>query len=258
MKKSSQEFTIVENVTLNHEYFVLHCKSDMDLSDILAGQFVQVKVEKSASTFLRRPISIHEVDAKNNILSLMIRVAGEGTLQLSKLKSGELLDIILPLGNGFSIPTQAQRTLLVGGGCGIAPLLILSRVLKSKGITPDILIGGRDQNVEILTENYKKYGKLFFTTEDGSVGTKGFVTDHKIMKQMNYDRVYTCGPDPMMKAVARVAEKENIPCEVSLENMMACGIGACLCCVTETKKGNKCVCTEGPVFLSTMLKDFTN
>jgi dihydroorotate dehydrogenase electron transfer subunit len=146
---------------------------------------------------------------------------------------------------------QRARTthLLVGGGCGVAPLLFLAKTLNQQhNIRPTILIGGRSKQHILRIEDYIKYGKVLVMTEDGSMGDKGLVTQHPIFQQEKIDQIYCCGPDPMMKAVAQIALDKNIPCQISLENTMACGIGACLCCVTQTKEGHKCVCTEGPVF----------
>lgn len=257
MKKSVLAFEIIENRPLGGNYFLLECKGEGDFSSIRPGQFVQVKVEGSPNTFLRRPISINEVNVAQQTIALLIRVAGEGTAQLQTLKVGDELDLMLPLGNTFTIPEKGAKVLLVGGGVGIAPLLMLARFLHEKGVVVETLFGAQNSDGIFLEEEFKQYGSLHITTNDGSLGRKGFVTDHPILKEQIVDFIYTCGPEPMMKAVARVAEKTGTPCEVSLENLMACGFGACLCCVTETQEGNKCVCTEGPVFRSTDLKEFT-
>lgn len=135
----------------------------------------------------------------------------------------------------------------MGGGVGIAPLLQLGKKLKEEGFVPNFLLGGRSAKDLIQLEEYKKIGDVYVTTEDGSLGEKGFVTNHSVLSQ-DFKKIYTCGPTPMMKAVASYAVKNGIECEVSLENKMACGLGACLCCVTETKEGHKCVCSDGPVF----------
>jgi len=172
---------------------------------------------------------------------------------MSKLEVGDTINTMYPLGNGFDTQTQAKRVLLVGGGVGVAPLLYLAKALNEKGIRPQILLGGRAKGNIIELENFKKQGDVYISTEDGSLGEKGFVTQHSIMTEQ-FDKIYTCGPDPMMRAVADIAFKKGIDCEVSLENMMACGIGACLCCVTDTKEGHKCVCTDGPVFNTKELK----
>lgn len=239
------DFTVQENRNLNGNMFLLVLHS-VELPEILPGQFVNIKVDDSPSTFLRRPISVHEVDKVNGLLYLLVKIAGAGTARLAKLQPGEKLNIILPLGNSFTIP-KTGRCLLVGGGVGIAPMLHLSRELKTQGFTPVLLLGTRSKADIIRKEEFEKYAEVYYTTEDGSFGEKGFPTQHSVLKE-KFDHIFCCGPEPMMKAVARYAYTNNIDCEVSLENTMACGIGACLCCVTDTREGNKCVCTEGPIF----------
>ena len=239
------DFVVKENRPLNTGNFLLTLYS-AEMPEIKAGQFVNVKVESSPSTFLRRPISIHNVDPDKGLLYLLIKIAGNGTAKLSELQPGDKLNIILPLGNSFTLP-DTGKCLLIGGGVGIAPLLHLSKELQRKGLSPVVLIGSRSAEDIILKEEYEKYAKVYFTTEDGSYGEKGFPTHHSVLKE-HFDHIFCCGPTPMMKAVAQYAYIHNINCEVSLENMMACGIGACLCCVTDTKEGHKCVCTDGPIF----------
>jgi len=140
--------------------------------------------------------------------------------------------------------------LLAGGGCGIAPLLNLAKSLKEENCEVHIILAGKSTEDVLLTDVYKAYGDLYVATEDGSFGEKGLIIQHPIFKTdlKQFSRIYTCGPERMMQAIARIAKTHNIPCEVSLENTMACGIGACLCCVVQTHHGNKCVCVEGPVF----------
>lgn len=239
------DFVVTENWKLNADMFRLTLHSDQ-LPELFPGQFVNVKIENSPATFLRRPISVHDTEREKGLLYLLVKMAGAGTKKLSRLSAGEKLSIILPLGNGFKIPT-AGRCLLVGGGVGIAPLLHLAKVLHQRGLTPDILIGVRSEKDIVLKEVFGKYAELYYTTEDGSFGEKGYPTQHSVLKK-HFDHILCCGPDPMMKAVARYAYQHDIDCQVSLENTMACGIGACLCCVTDTREGHKCVCTEGPVF----------
>ena len=239
------DFTVKENRQLNHDTFLLVLHSD-DMPEIRPGQFVNVKVEHSPSTLLRRPISVHDVDEKEGLLYLFVKIVGQGPANLSTLKAGDKVNVLLPLGNHFSIP-ESGRCLLIGGGCGVAPMLHLSKVMKSRGLSPVVLIGTRSAKDILRREEYERYATVYYTTEDGSEGEKGFVTDHSILKE-KFEYIFCCGPEPMMKAVARYAGKQKINCEVSLENTMACGIGACLCCVTDTKEGHKCVCTEGPVF----------
>ncbi|NPA38035.1 MAG: dihydroorotate dehydrogenase electron transfer subunit [Chlorobi bacterium] len=255
MKKYIDDFVVVENRRLNHEYVILTLQLDRELPEILPGQFAEVKVENGPDTFLRRPISIHDADYDKMQIKLMVQEIGEGTRIMGGLQKGDSLNLVYPLGSSFSEP-DTDDVLLVGGGCGVAPLLYLGRRLKQKGITPKFLLGAGNRNGLVAIEEYEKVGEVNVTTEDGSAGTKGYVIHHPLMKtdKPAYGHVYTCGPEPMMKVVARFAQKHNIKCEVSLENKMACGIGACLCCVTDTQDGRVCTCTDGPVFDSTYLK----
>ena len=232
MRKYITDFTIVEKKTYNDTYFSMKLRHPETLPSIAAGQFVEVEVPGNKHVMLRRPISIHDVDTVANTLTLLVQV-----------------------GHGFSI--EGGKVLLVGGGAGIAPLLHLSKCFKAKGIQPTILLGGRTKTLIPIQKEFEPYGNVFFATEDGSLGEKGFVTQHT-MFSTNYDHIYTCGPTPMMKAVARFAMQNNIECEVSLENMMACGIGACLCCVVDSDEGHKCVCKEGPVFNAKRLTNWIN
>jgi len=138
--------------------------------------------------------------------------------------------------------------LLIGGGVGSAPLLFLSQQLKQLGFDPVILLGARSENDILQYEDFKTIGDTYITTENGSLGEKGYVTDHSLLNSNIFSKIYACGPKPMLQAVAKYARQHETDCEVSLENMMACGIGACLCCVEKTVQGNTCICTEGPVF----------
>ncbi len=248
MKKLIQNFEVAQRTDLNETIFVLELKAPKPLPEIHPGQFVNVLAETSKTTFLRRPISVYFVDYEKNTISLYIKKVGDGTSQLGKLKAGDFLNLVYPLGNSYKVPEKASNALLVGGGCGVAPLLYLAKHLKDKGNKVSILLGFRSQKELVGLDPYRKYGELFITTEDGSLGEKGFPTQHSILNKEAFSHVFTCGPEPMMQAVATYSVKRNINCEVSLENMMACGFGACLCCVTETIEGNKCTCTEGPVF----------
>ena len=249
-KKLIRNLEIVDFKWLNNEFFVMDTTLDEDLPSIYPGQFVEVLVNDCQDVFLRRPLSIHDVDYSKNIVSFLVQIVGPGTKKLSELKIGDKINTVFPLGNSYTIPQEDSKCLLIGGGCGVAPLLLLARDMAKTGIKPYIIIGGRSKDYLLRIEEYKKYGKVFVTTEDGSEGDKGFVIHSKILWDENYkfDKIFTCGPEAMMKAIAKYAQNNNIECEVSLENLMACGIGACLCCIVETKSGNKCTCTEGPVF----------
>ena len=233
---------------------LLQLRSEQPLPDIAPGQFVQVRVDGSPSTYLRRPISIHDVDFQRNEISLLVQQVGEGTRHLAAAKTGDIINMVLPLGNGFTMPENGEKCLLVGGGIGIAPLYYFAKVLNEKGIQPTLLLGGKTKTDLLRLEDYEKLGDTFVTTEDGSLGEKGFVTQHSVWQQQDFDRIYVCGPKPMMKAVTKLASEKDVWCEVSLENLMACGLGACLCCVEDTVDGHVCVCKEGPVFNTRRLK----
>lgn len=215
------------------------------LPDFRPGQFVNILVP-TRETFLRRPISVNDVDVENNELRLLVKDAGRGTHVLCESKPGDVFNVLMPLGHGFTVES-GKRYLLTGGGVGTAPLLYLGRCLKAAGSEPVFLLGARTAGELLQLEDFSKLGEVHLCTEDGSVGVKGFVTAHPEISR-RYDRCCVCGPAPMMKAVAAVARQSGTPCEVSLENKMACGLGACLCCVEDTKEGNRCTCTDGPVF----------
>ncbi len=246
MKKKIENLIIKSIQQINDEHFVIKVKFEESLVDINPGQFVNAEVLGSKNTFLRRPISVHDIE--NSLMHLFVKIVGDGTKALSKLKDGDLLNLVYPLGNKFSYE-NTKKPLLIGGGCGVAPLLYLARKISELGIKPDILIGARSSKNIFILDKYQQFGNVFTITDDGSHGEKGIVTSHSLFKKIsNYDKIFVCGPEPMMKAVGKIALENKIDCEVSLENMMACGIGACLCCVTDTINGNQCVCTEGPVF----------
>ena len=245
--KQIADFTLVEKQDYGRSV-LLRLKAECALPDIVPGQFVQVRVDGSPSTYLRRPISIHDVDFKQNEITLLVQQVGEGTRHLADTETGNRINIVLPLGNGFTLPERGERCLLVGGGIGIAPLYYFAKVLNEKDVRPTLLLGGKSQSDLLRVADYQSLGETFVTTEDGSLGEKGFVTMHSVWQQQSFDKIYVCGPKPMMVAVAHFARKEGVFCEASLENLMACGLGACLCCVEKTTEGNLCVCKEGPVF----------
>ncbi|MDD2436685.1 MAG: dihydroorotate dehydrogenase electron transfer subunit [Massilibacteroides sp.] len=249
MKKYIMDMKVTENLRLNQNYCLLKLSPETLLPDMLPGQFVEVKVD-NATTFLRRPISINYIDRSKNELWLLVQIVGDGTRTMAELKTGDWVNIILPLGNSFTIPEKnaEAKLLLIGGGVGTAPMLYLGDYLKKKGFTPSFLLGARSAMDMLQLDDFKNLGTVYITTEDGSLGEKGYVTQHSILKNKRFDRIYTCGPKPMMVAVAKVAHEASIDCEASLENTMACGIGACLCCVEKTTEGHQCVCTEGPIF----------
>lgn len=249
MKKYDEELVVVANYRLNERYFLLKLEREKPLPEILPGQFVNILVRDSPLTFLRRPISVNLVDREKNQLWLLVAIAGEGTKHLSFLHKGDKLDILYPLGSSFTIPdNNMEKVLLCGGGVGTAPMLYLGKTMKERGFSPVFLLGARKAKDLLQLDEFAKWGSVCTTTEDGSRGEKGFVTQHSVLQKVTFDHIYVCGPTPMMHAMAHYAREKGINCEVSLENKMACGLGACLCCVEKTTKGNECVCTKGPVF----------
>ena len=249
MKKYLLDLTVQSVERIHERYVLIRLTDEKPLPEMLPGQFVEVRVDGSPTTFLRRPISINFVDTEANELWLLVAVVGDGTRRMSALKTGEKLNCLLPLGNGFTMPQKPdERILLVGGGVGVAPLLYMGAQMAQKGCKPTFLLGARTAKDLLMLDVFRKYGRVCVTTEDGSEGEKGFVTNHSLLQKEQFDRIATCGPTPMMKAVAHYARQANTECEASLENLMACGLGACLCCVEKTTEGNLCVCKDGPVF----------
>lgn len=253
MKKYQLDLTIKSIEHVNDKYVLIKLTDEKPLPEMLPGQFVNIRID-NAETFLRRPISINFVDVEKNELHLLVAAIGEGTKWLASRSAGDKVNMLLPLGNGFTKPSELDKSkavLLIGGGVGVAPLLNYGKVLKENGISPIFLLGARSAKDLLLLDSFKAIGETYVTTEDASLGDKGFVTNSSFVASNLSEKVgkiSCCGPKPMMVAVARMAKEKGFPCEVSLENMMACGLGACLCCVEKTVKGNVCVCKEGPVF----------
>lgn len=254
-KKEVRNLVVTDNTALNATNFLIRMSSSEPLPTLLPGQFVNIEIKDSSEIFLRRPFSIFDVDYAHNTFSIIVKILGRGSKKLTEVKKGDSLSIILPLGKGFTFPDDNDRILLVGGGSGVAPMLFLAKQSDLKKKNVNLLLGAKTIQDHVNVVEYAQYGNLYFATEDGSLGEKGFVTQHSVFQNLlDYDKIYACGPDAMMKAIAKEAKKANIFCEVSLENLMACGFGVCLCCIEPTTKGNLCVCTEGPVFNISDLK----
>ncbi|MFA5275642.1 MAG: dihydroorotate dehydrogenase electron transfer subunit [Candidatus Omnitrophota bacterium] len=248
MKESAyqEKIKIAVNNKISAKYFKLTLNSVKIAAYAQPGQFVEIRVSDSDEPLLRRPLSIHRV--KGNTFEIFCEVVGRATEILSQKKSGEYLDIVGPLGSGFRLNGQA---IIVAGGMGVAPLLFLSEKLVNK--KPLVLIGSRSKEDINCEKEFKKIGcDVKIATDDGSLGFKGKVTDllRKLLPNLDSrpSAIYACGPHPMLKAITDISKKYNIPAQVSLEEHMACGIGACLGCVVNTKKGMQRVCKEGPVF----------
>ena len=248
MKKYVSDLRVVSVEHITDKYVLIKLTQDERLPEVLPGQFVEVRVDGSPSTFLRRPISVNFVDYDANLLWLLVAAVGDGTRRLARLQTGDVLNCMFPLGNSFTMPAgKDEKVLLVGGGVGVAPLLYFGKKLCDMGCRPVFLLGARSEKDLLMLDEFSKYGRVCVTTEDGTAGERGFVTNHSVLGEIRFDRISTCGPKPMMVAVAKYAKANGIECEVSLENKMACGVGACLCCVEKTTEGNVCVCKEGPV-----------
>jgi len=267
MKKYVSDLQVKSVEQLHERYVLIKLTSPEALPQMMPGQFVEVRVDGSPTTFLRRPISINFFDEEQNELWLLVATVGDGTRRLAQMKAGDVLNCMLPLGRGFSLPqpvnsslpgSSRERFLLVGGGVGVAPLLYQGAVLKGRyDADVTFLLGARTAKDLLLLEDFNRYGRVCTTTEDGSMGEKGFVTNHSLLQEEHFDMIQCCGPTPMMKAVVAYAWKTDQACQVSLENMMACGLGACLCCVEKIRQldadgteavRNLCVCKDGPVF----------
>lgn len=220
------------------------------------GQFISV-YPKNQSTLLPRPISICAIDKEKNRLRIVYRIAGKGTKEFSGYHAGAPVNILGTLGNGFPLEAaKGRRVFLMGGGIGIPPMLGLAKALKTQGIEPDIIVGYRNKDL-FLADELAECGRVHIATEDGSVGTKGNVMDAIAAEDLIADVIYACGPMPMLRAIKKYAEEKDIPAYISLEERMACGVGACLGCVVKTKKtdahshvNNARVCTDGPVYLA--------
>ena len=256
MVKSVLDLEVTVNRKLSKDQYLLTLQSKEVIQDILPGQFGNILVDNTSKVFLRRPFSVYSVNYGDNSVSFLIKVIGEGTRKIAEAKMGDVLNVVLPLGNGFTMPVLGEHVLLVGGGSGVAPMMHLAQSINTNLIKISILIGAKSVSDLVELDQFSKFGRIYITTEDGSAGEQGYVTNHSLIldKLNQFSRIYTCGPDPMMKAIASKADQKGIFCEVSLENTMACGFGVCLCCVTNTIQGHKCVCTEGPVFNINQLK----
>ena len=217
----------------------------------LPGQFICV-YPKDKSTLLPRPISICEVNEAKNGLRIVYRIAGQGTTEFSHYQAGETIDILGTLGNGFPVEAgKGKKVFLMGGGIGVPPILQLAKEMEAE---KQILVGYRDSQM-FLKEDLEKNGSVYVATEDGSFGTKGNVMNAIEENGLDADVIFACGPMPMLRAIKRYAEEKGIPAYISLEEHMACGVGACLGCVVKTKEvdhhsyvHNARICTDGPVF----------
>lgn len=239
---------VIRQEEIASEIYSLWLKTEQLAAHAGPGQFVSVYCN-DGSRLLPRPISICEIDRENGGIRLVYRVVGEGTEEFSRLRAGAHVKVVGPLGNGFV--TGKKKAVLIGGGIGIPPMLELAKQLDCE---KQIVLGYRDREL-FLADELKEYGEVFVATEDGSVGTEGNVLDAIWANDLHADVIYACGPTPMLRALKDYAAENHIECWISMEERMACGIGACLACVCRSKEKdahsnvkNKRVCKEGPVF----------
>lgn len=249
-RKKKVKAKVVSQKQIADQIFDLWLETEL-AKNANAGQFIAV-YPHNASTLLPRPISICEVDRAANRLRLVYRIAGKGTAEFSTCKAGDTLEILGILGNGFPLEkAKGKRVFLMGGGIGIPPMLELAKELDAD---KQILVGYRNKDL-FLEEDLAKYGNVYIATEDGSVGTKGNVMDAIRVNHLSADVIMACGPMPMLRAIKQYAGEQGIEAYISLEERMACGVGACLGCVCRTKEvdhhshvNNARICTDGPVF----------
>lgn len=246
-EKTKETAIIISQKELQPGIFDMWLRTEKIAEEAKAGQFVSVYC-KDGSRILPRPISICEIDKTEGAIRLVYRTAGKGTEEFSKMRTGMQLQLVGPLGNGF--PKKEKKAFLIGGGIGIPPMLELAKELNCE---KQIILGYRNET--FLLDDLKAQGSVYIATEDGSAGTKGNVLDAIRENGLDADIIYACGPLPMLRAIKEYAAKEQIECWISMEERMACGIGACLACVCKSKERdehsnvkNKRICKEGPVF----------
>lgn len=253
--KRKEKAAVVSREQIARDIYSMWIRTEEIAGLAVPGQFISMYTE-DRSKILPRPISLCEIDRERKQLRVVFRVTGKGTgtEQLSRLQPGDFVEILGPLGNGFPLePGIGKKVFLIGGGIGVPPMLELAKQLDAE---KQLVMGYRDE--QFLTEEFQKNGNLFIATEDGSAGTPGNVMDAIAANGLDAEVIYACGPAPMLRAVKQYAEENHIVCYVSMEERMACGVGACLACVCGSKEidghsnvHNKRVCKDGPVFLST-------
>lgn len=249
MEKTKLTGMVVSQEKLTDDICSMWIQADEIAAHAKPGQFISVYT-KDAGKLLPRPISLCEVDKENGRLRIVYRVVGAGTAEFSAYQSGDDIVVMGPLGNGFTL--KDKKAFLIGGGIGIPPMMELAKQLNCE---KQMILGYRD--VLFLNEEFEKYGEVYVATEDGSTGTKGNVIDAIKANGLDAEVIYACGPTPMLRALKAYAEEHDIECWLSLEEKMACGIGACLACVCKSKEKdhhtnvhNKRICKDGPVFLA--------
>lgn len=235
MKQGLFEIKANNPIALNVYEMIL---SGEDSGITSPGQFVNIKLQEE---YLRRPISVCDYDEKT--ITIIYKVVGVGTEKMSRMHPGEKLDLLLGLGNGFSTEKSGDNPVLIGGGVGVPPMFNLAKKLIAEGKAVSVILGFNKKDEIFYSDEFEKIGaKVYVATADGSVGTKGFVTD--VLKDLDYSYIYTCGPEPMLKAIYNISKTSG---QYSFEERMGCGFGVCMGCSCKTKYGNKRICIDGPV-----------
>lgn len=267
MPTKLQEVTckVLSNDNVAPRLYVINLECGDVVRDIKPGQFLHLKVPNFENHILRRPFSIYATDNEKGTCEILYQVVGSGTDKMTTLSAGDSLSAIMPIGTAWSISPNAGKVLLVGGGVGAAPLYMLCEKLLEAGVSVDVILGAQTKKAHVTLDKYRDLlgYEPFCSTDDGSYGRAGFCTtlvedalQNKLdsesraseQTEIPYDCVYVCGPPPLMKAVSQAAKEADVACQVSLERLMACGIGACLSCVVDTVYGKRRVCVNGPVF----------
>ena len=253
-EKYEEIVTVLSQRSLGNDIYDLVLQTKDIARAAKAGQFVSV-YSNDKSKLLPRPISLCGIDREKGTLRLVYRVTGQGTgtEEFSRLKEGDTVKLLGPLGNGFTVES-GKKAFLIGGGIGVPPMLQLAKEMKAAGENLQVVMGYRNADTFLLDE-FEAVAETFVATEDGSLGTKGNVIDAIKNEKLNADVIYACGPTPMLKALKNYAEENNMVCYISMEERMACGIGACLACVCKSRDkdahsnvNNKRICKEGPIF----------
>ena len=255
---------IISNEKLVDKLFLMKLHSPQLAGMLKPGQFVHAKIPGMPDKILRRPFSVYSYDPTSGEIEILYQVVGGGTEHLSTVKAGEIVECIGPIGNGWTAPENCKRALIIGGGVGAAPVYELARMLIQGGSRVDVVLGAQSKAMLVCMSRYGKLGaeSLNSSTDDGSFGHHGFCTDlvkenlENCMCDNNekYDYIACCGPEPLMRAVCNIVRPYDVAVQVSLEKRMACGIGACLSCVVDTKYKKRRVCVQGPVFTPEMLE----
>ncbi|MEL7564265.1 MAG: dihydroorotate dehydrogenase electron transfer subunit [Dehalobacterium sp.] len=251
---------VTGKILINRPVSPIHRQMILNLPDLAAvakaGQFLHIRCGEKTESMIRRPISINSADREKGEIGLLYEVKGRGTQWLAEQKEGNLIDVMGPLGNGFMLKQSYRQILLVGGGIGVAPLFFLAQEARAQGKIVNLLLGARSKELVMLEKEFRRIGvEVQVATDDGSYGFSGFVTQliPEMLNKTCIDHVYACGPKNMLLHVAKLAEKHSVPCSVSLEERMACGVSACRGCVVGVKNSRgelsyKNVCSDGPVF----------